>query len=560
MKIKSLISGLAAILVAAMATISCTQEIALPDTLQSATSFTFDATDNADVTFTVISTAEKWEYTAPQWVVAERVGSTLIINVQDNDGEARVGRIVITSSDADPIRITVYQKEFVVVNNGPKLAVKFNNKAEKESFQIAGGAAKGSVSVSIEGALDEDLVVEIGLDLPYVTEYSFIKDAVFTAIPEESVEFSATELVIPAGKSESEPVEVTIDGGLLEFGEGYLVPLVAKVKSGAGVFAQDAKRINYVLTRSNPKEGKVKNALFFEVNDCNPLNALEYLLDDGNDTPFFDVVILFAANINYNKSLDVVYLNNNPNVQALLDNSETYIQPLRKKGIKVQLGLLGNHDESGLCQLSDWGAREWAKEVAEAVRYYKLDGVNLDDEYSGSPDTSNKWFTSKSSSAGARLAYELKMAMNEACYWPTEVSIFAYSTMASLPTVTENGVTVDQVEFVDQVLANYGSKGNPMGSTMGKDRCSGASMELNLGSNSLTASKAQAVIDGGYGWAMWFAFDPSGTGGVSNNRVSSMTQFNYASQAFYGCNVKEPQHVYHKLGEGKFDPTPHAIN
>ena len=62
------------------------------------------------------------------------------------------------------------------------------------------------------------------------------------------------------------------------------------------------------------------------------------MLEDG--TPFFDAVILFAANINYNTAEDVVYLANNPNVQALLDDSEIYLQPLRKKGIKVYLGLL----------------------------------------------------------------------------------------------------------------------------------------------------------------------------------------------------------------------------
>lgn len=36
-------------------------------------------------------------------------------------------------------------------------------------------------------------------------------------------------------------------------------------------------------------------------------------------------------------------MNANPNVQALLDNSEELLQPLRKKGIKVLLDILGNH-------------------------------------------------------------------------------------------------------------------------------------------------------------------------------------------------------------------------
>ena len=561
MKIKSLL--LAATMLAA-AVVSCTKVTPADElSVKPSAALSFEATGNADVTLTVTTTAEKWEFTAPAWVVAERVEGTLVLNVEENTGAARVGRITFTAGTAEPVRVNVYQAAPVQEEtpDGPKVAVTLNNKAEGDFFQLTSGSVTASVSVSIAEAVAEDIVVELALDLPYASEYAFITGDNYTAISAESVTFAATELTIAAGATESDPVAVTVDGAALNFGEGYLVPILATVKSGAASFAMDAKRVNYVVMKASAKEGKVKNALFFEVNDCNPLNALEYVLDDGKDTPFFDLVILFAANINYNALEDVVYLHNNPNVQALLDETDVYIQPLRKKGIKVQLGLLGNHDASGLCQLSDWGAREWAKEVAEAVRFYKLDGVDLDDEYSSSPDVNNHWFTYKSSAAGARLAYELKMAMKEACYWPTEISIFSYGYFSSVPTVMENGVEIDQVNFIDQVLANYYSSGYPQGSTMGKDRCSGASMELNLGSNlTMTEAKAKALADNGYGWAMWFAFDPSGTGSVDNNRSRSFQQFNEAAKGFYGCELKQPKNVYNKLGEGKYDPTPYPIN
>ena len=266
MKIKSLISGLAVFLVAAMAAVSCTEEIALPDTLSSAPSFSFEATDNADVKFTVITTADSWEYTAPEWVVAQRAGNTLILNVRDNEGEARVGRVIITSGEAEPIRITIYQAEYVPVP-GPQVSVTFNNKAASENFQVVGGTATGKLSISIAEAIEEDIEVEVALDRPYATEYAYLKRTQFVAVSEDDVTFASSTLTIPAGETESEEVEVTINCGTLEFAENYLVPLVAKVKSNAGVLPLDAKRVNYVITRSNPKEGKVKNALFFEVND-----------------------------------------------------------------------------------------------------------------------------------------------------------------------------------------------------------------------------------------------------------------------------------------------------
>ena len=552
MKIKSLL--IAATMFAA-AVVSC-QKVTPADELsvKPSAALSFEATGNADVTLTVTTTADKWEFTAPAWVVAERVEGTLVLNVEDNAGAARVCRITFTAGNAEPVRVNVYQAAPAQEETpaGPKVAVTLNNKADSDFFQLTAGSVTASVSVSVAEAAAEDIVVELALDLPYVNEYAFINDDSYAAIPEAAVTFAATELTIAAGATESEAVEVTIDGSAIGFGEGYLVPILATVKSGAASFAMDAKRVNYVIMKSNPRT--TKQVVYIEVNDCNPLNVLEYNLEDG--TPFFDAVILFAANINYDAVNDVVYLHNNPNVQALLDNSETFIQPLRKKGIKVYLGLLGNHDAAGLAQLSDWGAQEWAKEVAQACKTYKLDGVNLDDEYSQSPDLTNDWFTSRSAAAAARLAYELKVAMKEACYWPTEVSFFEWGSIYNTPTIQVDGQTITQSQYVDFVVADYWGYVTPWGD-LTPAQCSAASIQLNYGDEFYGYKRA---LENGYGWIMWFAFDPSGTGGINNNRAHSMTQFQAASEKLYGKNMAQPQYVYNKLGEGKYDPTPYPIN
>ena len=553
MKIKSLL--LAATMLAA-AVVSCTKATPADElSVKPSAALSFEASGNTDVTLTVTTTAEKWEYTAPEWVVATREGATLKVNVADNaDAKARVGRLVFTAGSAEPVRINVHQAGFVEEETEPVagVAVTLNNKADGDFFQFTSGAVTGSISVSIAEAVSEDIVVSVALDLPYTSEYAFIKGDSYAAIPAEAVTFASAELTIPAGQTESAPVEVTIDGAALGFGEGYLVPILASVKSGAAQFAMDAKRVNYVIMKSNPRT--TKQVVYIEVNDCNPLNVLEYNLEDG--TPFFDAVILFAANINYDAVNDVVYLHNNPNVQALLDNSETFIQPLRKKGIKVYLGLLGNHDASGLAQLSDWGAREWAKEVALACKTYKLDGVNLDDEYSQTPDLNNPWFTSRSGAAAARLAYELKVAMKEACYWPTEVSFFEWGAIYNTPTIQVDGQTITQSQYVDFVVADYFGYVTPWGD-LAPANCSAASIQLNYGDEFYGYKRA---LEQGYGWIMWFAFDPSGTGGINNNRAHSMTQFQAASEKLYGKNMAQPQYVYTKLGEGKYEPTPHPIN
>ena len=58
---------------------------------------------------------------------------------------------------------------------------------------------------------------------------------------------------------------------------------------------------------------------------------------------------------------------------------------------------------------------------------------------------------------------------------------------------------------------------------------------------------------------MWFAFDPSGTGSVANNRTHSVKQFNNVALGCYGQKLKEPTGVYNKIGEGKYDPKRYDI-
>lgn len=175
-------------------------------------------------------------------------------------------------------------------------------------------------------------------------------------------------------------------------------------------------------------EGVMQGYLFFEVNDVNPLNTLSFQLENGK--LLWDVVVLFAANINYDAEAGRPRVQCNPNVQYLLDNNETLLQPLRRRGVKVLLGLLGNHDITGLAQLSEQGAKDFAREVAQYCKAYNLDGVNYDDEYSNSPDLSNPSLTNPSTAAAARLCYETKQAMPDKL-----VTVFDWGQMYGVATV-----------------------------------------------------------------------------------------------------------------------------
>ena len=95
-------------------------------------------------------------------------------------------------------------------------------------------------------------------------------------------------------------------------------------------------------------------------------------------------------------------------------------------------------------------------------------------------------------------------------------------------------------EWIDIVVANYGSAAYPIGQ-MTKKQCSGISMEFNLGGGgSLSASKAQSMIDGGYGWFMGFAPSPAKYGSV-------FSRLQGGGEVLYGSNVAAPTIFYKKM-------------
>lgn len=191
-----------------------------------------------------------------------------------------------------------------------------------------------------------------------------------------------------------------------------------------------------------------------EVNNTNPLQTQNFRLEKANKY-LFDGVILFSSNVNFSKRDNEVYIHNNDNVQAILNNYDHYIQPLKDKGIKVFLSLLGNHDGSGLANMSDERCRDFAKAIADTLDKYNLDGVFFDDEYSEyNKDLGAQGFEGfqnrGDSKHASRLAYETKKAIGDR--W---VVTYKYGAFNSLTEI--DGVKPGQ--FVDYVLTDYGVVG-----------------------------------------------------------------------------------------------------
>jgi hypothetical protein len=197
--------------------------------------------------------------------------------------------------------------------------------------------------------------------------------------------------------------------------------------------------------------------------------------------------------------------------------------------MKVIVSVLGNHDMAGLAQLSDMGAREFAKEMAALVYGYGFDGINYDDEYSASPDTSIPWFTRHSTAAGNRLYFETKKAM-------PDKEMLSYQFGSALGNAAVDGVIPG--DYMSICVGDYGVRGTPY-EGMTNANCSYQSSEFAQWRSYPTESSVNSFITSDYGYWMVFSLWNS-----ASQQKRDFEAMNLLSRGIYGVDMKKPTIYY----------------
>lgn len=328
----------------------------------------------------------------------------------------------------------------------------------------------------------------------------------FKAFPQTLVTLSGNgQVEVKANATSSDPVKVSVKTGAeIDGKETYVIPLSTTLLVG-GVLSKSSDLLLFVndLSKvpSTNKSTGIKIISCMEVNDTNPLNNLSLKLKNS-DKYLIDMVILFSSNINYDATTGKVKVTHNPNVTHLLANRAKYIKPLQDKGMKVILSILGNHDRSGVANLSDAAAKVFAQEIKAVCDAYNLDGVFFDDEYSKEIYPAPPGFVSPSSQAAARLVYETKMAM------PNKLTmVYVYSSTRYFGDPVD-GKSAGQ--YVDYALHDYGGSYDLSRNYPGlpKSGWGMSSAEYARGYIPSTSDLSD-IRTGGFGAHMIFAFDPN---------------------------------------------------
>lgn len=408
-----------------------------------------------------------------------------------------------------------------------------NTNKQENVIEIRNEDVNTSILFTLARAPKKGVDVQVSYDAEYVAKYNEYHGTAFEAFPQEqfSLQNEGKILVAPDEKR-SFTLDLTIGKFADTEEKTYVLPLKATVSTD-GVVASETRLV--YLVKNMAFQGVVKSdkskkvVVFFEVNNTNPLNALQFETLDGH--LLIDYLVLFAYNINYDAEAGRVYCFANPQCQYILDHYDEIIKPLRERGIKVIISILGNHDMAGSAQLSDMGARAFAQEMAALVYGYGFDGINYDDEYSSSPDTSIPWFTYPSYEAGNRLYFETKKAM------PDKVML-SYQFGSALGNGYVDGIAPG--DYMDICVGDYGRAGYPYdGMTLAN--CSYMSSEFAQGRSLPTTSSVTSFIESDYGYWMGFALWNS-----AGQLQSDFQRMNYLSVGIYGQDLKTPTVYYPK--------------
>ncbi|MDR1897384.1 MAG: DUF1735 domain-containing protein, partial [Prevotellaceae bacterium] len=245
------------------------------------------------------------------------------------------------------------------------------------------------VSFGLSKATGETVSATLAADTTLVQTYNETNNKAYKAFPADQVTIAGNGVLsVGQWKTASNPLTVSLAKGALSNGT-YLLPITVK-ESATVKITESLKTLYYVIEvadvftpGSTAKPGGVKTLCYVEVGNANAnmLNVGAYVLKDSG-IPFFDIAVVFAANIKYDVATGEVSLVYNESVGHILRNRDTYIKPLQDKGIKVILGVVGNWDFAGVANLQGDVLRNYAKQCQIAIDTYGLDGIDFDDEWS----------------------------------------------------------------------------------------------------------------------------------------------------------------------------------
>lgn len=265
------------------------------------------------------------------------------------------------------------------------------------------------VTISVGTELTPEFLAEVERQNERVKAYNKLmwsfppaQEKLFGAalLPAENIQLESENLTVPAGKTISETVKVSVSNIGLSRDTLYLLPVIIMQSAGDRTIKYQVQylvsSVQLSLDYSNAwypdNELKLDDFFFtvFYVNteEYQPLIASIFAYNKvkradqtcDETCSIGNLINLRTATIGYDNVTDKAVFNLATDLRYVLEHREKYISPLQNFGRKVCVCIQGGGKGLGFCNLSDAQIADFTAQVKKVVYDYDLDGVNLWDE------------------------------------------------------------------------------------------------------------------------------------------------------------------------------------
>ena len=270
-------------------------------------------------------------------------------------------------------------------------------------------AADTKVTLSIGTELTSEFLAEVERENARLTAYNGIMNNInpngtvplygSALLPSRNIQMEVGNLNVPAGKTVSEDIKLSISNTGLSKDTLYFLPVVVQQVGQEGTVQTQLLQytvrlystlkimpLNYGMTFDpGPLDDEFMVALYVNTETYQPLVVDSWRYSKINlmtwetekVSAIGNIVNLKPATVGYDAAANRALFSVGPDLRYVLEHREKYIVPLQNRGRKVCIAINGGGKGLGFCNMSDAQITDFTAQVKEVIEKYRLDGINL---------------------------------------------------------------------------------------------------------------------------------------------------------------------------------------
>lgn len=250
-------------------------------------------------------------------------------------------------------------------------------------------------------ATSQPVSVTVSPDLSLVGTYNDANQTNLQPLPADNVSVGNGTLIVAAGKTESEPLEITFSADGLAPGT-YLLPLALQADADAAegqvlYYGITVRAFDKNIYQDGDNSWEIPldtewTTVFYVNTSEVQAHYADYVAWEKLDMMTFEtvyraslgnIIALRIAQVDYDAVSQRVIFAPTSDLFYTLEHADKYIAPMKDKGRKICVCIEGGGKGIGFCNMTEAQITDFVSQVKSFVETYDLDGINLWDRGTG---------------------------------------------------------------------------------------------------------------------------------------------------------------------------------